>query len=89
MDLLSSHYKKFRIYNCGYGKSYSISAIIKKIIKISQKKISIKYDTTKPTIKTSLSLNCNLASRELGWKRKTSLYKGILKTIQWWKKNFK
>tara|TARA_A100001011_G_C14268253_1_gene825730 strand:- start:42 stop:995 length:954 start_codon:yes stop_codon:yes gene_type:complete len=81
--------KKFRIYNCGYGKSFSISTITKKIIKLSQKKITIKYDTTKPTIKTSLSLNCKLASKELGWKRKTSLYKGILKTIQWWKKNFK
>ena len=30
--------KKFRIYNCGYGKSYSIEKIIKKIIKTFTKK---------------------------------------------------
>ena len=81
--------KNFRIYNCGYGKAYSISKIIKKIIKLSQKKVSINYDTTKPTIKTSLRLNCELARRELGWKRRTSLDKGIIKTIKWWSINFK
>lgn len=81
--------KKFRIYNCGYGKSYSIENIIKKIIKISQKKIKIIYDKTKPTIKTSLSLNCELSNRELGWKTKTSLDQGIFNTLKWWKENFK
>ena len=81
--------EKFRIYNCGYGKSYSIEKIIKKIIKLSQKKIKIEYDLSKPTIKTSLSLNCELAKKELGWKRKTSLDVGILNTIKWWKANFK
>ena len=81
--------KKFRIYNCGYGKSFSIEKIIKKIIKLSQKKIKIIYDTSKPTIKTSLSLNCKLAHKELGWKTKTTLDAGILNTIKWWKANFK
>jgi len=79
--------KKFRIYNCGYGKSYSIGQVIKKIIKISQKKIKITYDTSKPTIKTSLSLDCKLAYKEIGWKRKFNLDKGISNTIKWWKAN--
>jgi len=79
--------KKFRIYNCGYGKSYSIGQIIKKIIKTSQKKIKITYDKSKPTIKTSLSLNCKLAYKEIGWKRKFNLDKGISNTIKWWKAN--
>ena len=61
----------------------------KKIIKLSQKKIKIIYDTSKPTIKTSLSLNCKLAHKELGWKTKTTLDAGILNTIKWWKANFK
>ena len=48
----------------------------------------INYDLSKPTIKTSLSLNCELANKELGWRRKTLLDVGILKTIKWWKANF-
>ena len=46
-------------------ENFSIEKIIKKIIKLSQK-IKIIYDTSKPTIKTSLSLNCKLAHKELG-----------------------
>jgi len=79
----------FRIYNCGSGKSYSIENIIKKIIKISKKKIEIVYDRTQPTIKTFLSLDCKLADKELGWKPKISLDKGIFFTLKWWKENFK
>ena len=80
---------KFRIYNCGCGKPYSIENIIKKIIKLSNKKIGIIYDKTQPTIKTSLSLNCKLANKELGWKPKVNLNKGIQHTLKWWKENFK
>ena len=79
--------KHFRIYNCGFGRSFSVEKIIKKIIKLSKKKIKIIYDTSKPSIKTSLCLDCSLAYKELGWRKKTSLDSGISKTIKWWKAN--
>ena len=61
--------------------------MVKKIIKISNKKLKIKYDLTKPTIPFVLSVNCNIAKKELGWKPKISLDEGIKRTIAWWKEN--
>ena len=52
-----------------------------------EKKIEVKYDTSKPTIKTSLFLDCNLALNELNWKPKLDIDEGIIDTISWWKKN--
>ena len=77
----------FKIYNCGLGKNYSINSIVKKIIKISNKNISIQNDLTKPNINTSLFLNCELAKKELNWKPQINIDEGIKKTINWWKEN--
>ena len=63
--------------------------LVKKIIKHSGKKIIIKHDLTKPNIPTYLSVNCALAKKKLGWKPKVSLDTGIIKTLNWWKKNYK
>ena len=79
--------KKFRIYNCGYGKAFKVKDIILKIVKYSKKKLKIKHDLEKPSIKTSLHLNCDLAKNELGWKRNIDLDIGIKKTINWYKSN--
>jgi nucleoside-diphosphate-sugar epimerase len=79
--------KKFQLFNCGAGYSISINNLVKKIIKISKKKLKIKYDLTKPTIPTYLSVNCDLAKKKLGWKPKIKLEDGIKSTIGWWKEN--
>jgi len=78
----------YEIYNCGYGVPYSVLNIVKKIIKISGKKLQIKFDLSKPTINTSLSLNCQKAYKELKWKKKISLDNGIRKSLEWYKKNY-
>lgn len=80
---------KFELLNCGYGKSISISNLVKKIIKFSKKKLAIEYDISKPNIPTFLSVNCALARKKLGWVPQTKLDQGILKTINWWIKNIK
>ena len=77
----------FRLYNIGSGSSISIKNLVAKIINASGRKLSIKYDTTKPTIKTKLCLDCGLALKELGWQPKISLEEGILKTLEWYKTN--
>jgi GDP-L-fucose synthase len=80
---------KFELLNCGYGKAISISDLVKKIIKFSKKNLKIKYDISKPNIPTFLSVDCRLAKKKLGWTPKVSLDQGIIKTIEWWKKNIK
>lgn len=78
---------KNRIYNCGLGQKISVRDLVKLIIKKSRKDISILYDTSQPTIKTSLYLDCGLAKRELNWSPAVSIEDGVSKTLEWWIKN--
>jgi GDP-L-fucose synthase len=79
---------KFRIYNCGYGKSFSIKELISKIIFFSKKDKKIIFDKFKPTIQTFVCLNSGLAFRELKWKKKINIDEGIQSTIKWYNKNY-
>ena len=79
--------EKYRLYNCGYGESISIRRLVELIIKLSKKSLTISHDITKPTIKTTLCLNNELAKKELGWYPSISLKDGINKTINWWNEN--
>ena len=45
------------------------------------------HDLSKPTIPTSLFLNCNKAKKLLGWEAKVDLDEGIKKTLKWYKEN--
>lgn len=79
--------EKFQIFNVGYGSSISVKDLVKKIIVHSGKNINIEFDTTKPSIKTRLSLDTTKAKELLGWEPKISLDEGIKKTISWYKNN--
>ena len=78
---------KYELYNVGSGKLISVNELIRKIIKISEKKISAKNDLTKKTLNTFVCLNCQKAKKELQWFPKVSLDNGIKKTIDWYLKN--
>ncbi len=87
--LIHNQKKNFKLYNCSYGKSYSINQIIKKMINISGKKLKIEYDLSAPTIKSNMKISSKLAEKELIWSPKTNIDDGIKKTILWWKENIK
>jgi len=76
---------KFELYNVGVGSSISVSDLVKKIIRYSGKNIKVKYDKSKPTIKTKLCLDYSKAKERLGWVPRVSLDKGIQKTMNWYK----
>ncbi len=78
---------KFRIYNCTYGKSLKLIDIIKKMIKFYNRNIKIEHDLTKPTIPVNILVDSSRAKKELGWKPKVNIEKGIQKTIKWLKIN--
>jgi GDP-L-fucose synthase len=77
----------FGLYNVGYGEAFAVKDVVAKIVEHSNKQLVIKHDLTKPTMKTSLCLDCSKAKSELGWQRKTSLDSGIQKTLSWYKAN--
>ena len=71
----------------GLGKATKIVELVKKIIKHSGKDLEIKHDLSKPTIPTSLFLDCSKAKKLLGWEPSIDIDDGIVKTINWYKNN--
>ena len=64
----------------------SINMLADKIMKLSNKNLSIKHDKT--SLKNNVYLNCDLAKKEIGWSSKISIEQGIKKTLTWYKKNY-
>jgi len=77
-----------KIINIGYGKSYKVKNIINFILKIVKKgkpnfnKIKLRIDEGK-----DIYPDISLAKRILDWKPKLNMRKGLLKTINFYKKN--
>lgn len=86
-SVLRKQKKQFELINIGLGKAYSVKEVTKKIIQISDKKIDLEFDNSKPTIKFNLTVNAGYAKKNYNWKPKTSLEEGIKKTIDWYNKN--
>lgn len=77
----------FALYNVGTGNAITVKDLVRKIVAASGRKLAIEHDLSKPTIPTRLSLNCRKAERELGWRPRTMLDKGITHTLEWWQDN--
>lgn len=81
--------KSFELVNVSYGESFSVVEIVKKIIKISNKNLNIKFDLTKPNIETKLSLKNDYACGIFQWKPKHNFEEGLQKTIKWYEENIR
>ena len=75
------------MYNVGLGKGIKIKNLVKKVIECSGKDLKIEHDLTKPSVPTSLFLNCDKAKEELGWEPKHTLEQGLQKTLRWYEEN--
>lgn len=78
---------KYRLYNCGLGKAIAIRDLVRNIIGASGKALEVRHDLSQPTIKTSLSVDCALAKKELGWEPQVTLDEGIKRTVAWWREH--
>ena len=74
--------------NVGFGKDISIKEISYKMKKLFKFKGKIKFNNKFPDGTPRKLLNINKI-KKLGWKPKTTLEKGILKTMNWYKKEYK
>jgi GDP-L-fucose synthase len=74
--------------NVGFGKDISIKEISYKMKKLFKFNGKIKFNTKFPDGVPRKLLNINKI-KKLGWKPKTTLEKGILKTMNWYKKKYK
>ena len=87
---LKSSKSKLKIYKVSSKFNYSVIKIVKMILKIMNK------ENLEPTVlnnsKQELNfqrLNYSKIQRELKWKPKTNINKGLIQTIDWYIKNYR
>lgn len=71
------------IVNVGSDKSVPIRVLAEKIVEISRKDITIKYDPTKLVGPISRAADITRAKNLLGWSPKVSLQEGLRRTYNW------
>lgn len=79
---------KYELFNCGYGNAYSIAELATSIMNVSNKSLTLEYNTSKPNIPTVVILDCTKAEKMLGWKPTTDIVDGLKKTSDWYKENY-
>ena len=72
-------------YNIGTGRETSVNELVEMFSKIVGKEIKPEYTSPRIGEVTRISLNGDLAKRELGFEAKYSLEEGIKKTIDWYR----
>ena len=95
-DLAYAHYKsaiyllkynKSNVFNCGYGKGYSVLQVIREFNKINKKKIKIKFGNRRKGDIYKLVAKVNKIKQNLKWYPKyNSLKKILLSSLEWEKK---
>jgi len=79
--------KLSNIFNCGYGKGYSVLEVIKAANKITGNKIKFEYDKRRPGDAEKLVSNIDKLHKNIIWKPKFNDLNFIIKTaIDWEKK---
>tara|TARA_A100001011_G_C14314489_1_gene847245 strand:+ start:1641 stop:2582 length:942 start_codon:yes stop_codon:yes gene_type:complete len=84
--LIKKQTKNFEIFNCSFGKSFSILNVLKKIIKITNSNKTIKH-LKGPNLGIDILVSNQKAKKLLKWKPTISLEKGLRKTFNWYLKN--
>ena len=77
------------IANLGGDKAVSIEELAEKIVRISEKGMKIKFDTTRPSGPNSRTSNITKARRILDWEPQFSLEEGLKQTYEWALKRLK
>lgn len=88
-DAIEKQNSFYELVNVGLGRNYSVKTLVETVVRLSKKKIEIKFDTTKPTIPTQVILNLSKARTVFGWQPQIDLEEGVMKTLEWYNKNVK
>jgi len=82
------HKKVSNIFNCGYGKGYSVLEVINAANKITSNKIKFEYDKRRPGDAEKLVSNVNKLHQNINWKPKFDDLDFIIQTAINWEKKF-
>ena len=84
-EYLNKH-NSSNIFNCGYGRGFSVKEVIETFNKILDKKIKFKIGPRRPGDSKHVVANPNKFMKTLSWKPKYNDLKYILKTAYEWEK---
>jgi nucleoside-diphosphate-sugar epimerase len=77
----------FDLVCAGAGEAVRIGDLVRLIVGASGRKLAIEFDTTKPSIPTSITLGHAKATQEYGWAPRIGLEEGIRRTVTWWREH--
>lgn len=80
--ILRNFPKKNNVYNVGYGVSYSIRDVAKKIARLLNKEITVQFKKNKSNEITDMTADISKVSREFDWKPKINLDLGLKLIVQ-------
>ena len=83
--LATERYDKSDPINIGAGFEITIRDLIELIVKLTNFKGEIVWDTSKPDGQPRRMLDTSKAEKEFGFKAKTNFEKGLKKTIEWYR----
>lgn len=78
---------KNKLFNIGTGKETNVNQIFNKLKTLTGSKHEAKHGPAKAGEERRSVLNCARAKRELGWRPKVSLDKGLAQTVKWFEEN--
>ena len=81
--------ESMRPYNVGYGSTITIGEILNTICEVTDKKLEINWDNSKPTTIPFRKVSTDRISEELGFQPTYSFKEGIEETIKWYLENEK
>jgi GDP-L-fucose synthase len=76
---------RYGLYNVGTGVALPVQTIVEDVISASGKDLRIEHDLGRPTIATSVALDCARARRDLGWEPKVTFSEGLRRTLNWYR----
>lgn len=86
--ILGQQESPFELFNVGCGHIVQIEDLVAKIIQHSGKSLHIEHDLGRPTVNTSLCLDCSKAREQLGWEPTVCLDEGIQRTLNWYQAHY-
>jgi GDP-L-fucose synthase len=77
--------ESFGLYNVGCGHAIPVRSLVEAIVNASGRELRVEHDLARPSIPTSISLDCTRARGELGWQPRVALTDGIGRTLDWYR----
>jgi nucleoside-diphosphate-sugar epimerase len=85
--MAAEHYNSSKPVNLGSGYEISIKELAEMIAELTDFEGELFWDTSKPNGQPRRALDTRRAEKEFGFRAKTPLKEGLIKTIDWYHKN--